>query len=62
MLFPGVIVPKVNVIVQLVFELANYEVTIQLASHYATRTPSRNLSRGYLMLFAITKRCNVRVK
>ena len=31
--------PKVNVIVQLQFKLANYDVTIQHISHYMMKTP-----------------------
>ena len=42
--------PKVNVIAQLDFELAYFDVAVKYINHYATRTPSsRNGCLGYII-------------
>ena len=38
--FPKSICPKVNVIAQVEFELANYDVKVQYVNHYATGVPT----------------------
>ena len=50
--FPKGICPKVNVIVRLVFELADYDSAVHRFNHYTARTPSK---KGAEKAFLITK-------
>ena len=48
--------PEVNAIVQLEFELANYDVAIQRINHYATGISTVNYSKSSLALSMHTNR------
>ena len=43
--FPKNICPKVNLIVQLEFELTYYDVSVQIISHFITRTNHSGISQ-----------------